>query len=74
MRNGNSPRSAQEFRLHPLIHTLLEFNLAQNMAASQRFLQVNGLNGLFGVPFGVPLCCQMVSFWAIMAHLVHLRF
>jgi len=31
MRNLNSPPSHQKCRLHPLIHTLLGFSLAQNM-------------------------------------------
>ena len=29
----NSPKSDLNFRLHPLIHTLLEFNLAQDFAS-----------------------------------------
>ena len=31
MSNVNSPRSQQKFILHPLIHTLLKFNLAQDI-------------------------------------------
>jgi hypothetical protein len=31
MRNANPLRSLRKFRLHPLIHTLLKFNLAQNV-------------------------------------------
>ncbi len=38
MRKANSLRSEQKFRLHPLIHTLLEFNLTQNMVTCQRLL------------------------------------
>jgi hypothetical protein len=36
MRNGHSSRSVQKFILHPLIHTRLEFNLAQDMVSCQR--------------------------------------
>jgi len=35
MSNVNSPRSKQKFRLHPLIHTQLEFNLAQYIVGCQ---------------------------------------
>jgi len=31
MRNVNSPRSQQNYALHPLIHTLLGFTLAQDL-------------------------------------------
>ena len=31
------PRSPQKFRLHPLIHTLLEFDLVQDVDICQRF-------------------------------------
>ena len=33
-RNVTSPRSVRKCRLHPLIHTLLEFNVAQSVAHS----------------------------------------
>ena len=36
MRNLNSPRTLPKWRLHPLIYTRLEFNLAQDMAVCQR--------------------------------------
>ena len=35
-RNGNSLRTTSDYRLHPLIHTLLKFNLAQDIGMSQR--------------------------------------
>ncbi len=35
MRNANLPLLQQKFRLHPLIHTLLEFNLAQYIVGCQ---------------------------------------
>jgi len=31
MRNMNQPQSLRNYRLHPLIHTLLEFNLPQDI-------------------------------------------
>jgi hypothetical protein len=34
MRNVNSLRSLPKFALHPLIHTLLEFSLIQDMVAN----------------------------------------
>ena len=34
IRNKNSPRLQRKFALHPLIHTLLEFNVAQSVAHS----------------------------------------
>jgi hypothetical protein len=38
MRNVNPPRSFRKFRLHPLIHTLLVFTLAQYFAGCQEML------------------------------------
>jgi hypothetical protein len=35
MSNVNSDRSTEKFRLHPLIHTLLEFNLLLDMVSCQ---------------------------------------
>jgi hypothetical protein len=35
MSKVNSPRSKQNFILHPLIHTLLDFNLSQNAVGGQ---------------------------------------
>jgi len=35
IRSVNSPRSQQKFILHPLIHTLLEFNPAQYVVICQ---------------------------------------
>jgi hypothetical protein len=32
---ANSSRSEQEFELHPLIHTFLEFNLAQDIESTR---------------------------------------
>jgi len=31
MRNVDSPRSEQKWRLHPLIHTFIKFNLVQDI-------------------------------------------
>ena len=38
MKNVNLLRSLPNFALHPLIHTLLEFDLSQNMLVCQRDL------------------------------------
>ena len=35
IKNTNSTRSPRNFILHPLIHTPLEFNLAQDMVSCQ---------------------------------------
>ncbi len=35
IRNVNSPRSLRKCGLHPLIHTLLKFNLAQDFGGGQ---------------------------------------
>ena len=54
MRNVDSPRSEQKWRLHPLMHTLPIFNAAQNIVVFQRF------TGSFS---GGGCCEQCVTRW-----------
>jgi len=66
VRNTNSPRSSSNCGLHPLIHTLLEFTLAQNVGVSQRFIGLGSLLPQTGHTLSVALTIRLTL------HLEHL--
>ena len=70
MSNVNSPRSMPNYRLHPLMHTLLEFDLSPNMVVCQRDLLSGYYNEVGfvkdnGMQWGEWLAC----FWTGLAAL-----
>ena len=67
IRSVNSPRSKLKCRLHPLIHTLLDFSVAQDLEGCQRFAS-------FGSK--LPQTGHMLSFGltiTVSLHLGHLE-
>jgi len=55
-----SSRSTQNWRLHPLIHTLLEFNLAQDIGVNQRFSSWGNSLPQTGHTFSVGLIIRLI--------------
>ena len=64
--DGNSPPPVRNCRLHPLIHTPMEFTLAQNVEVSQRFSGFGSLPLQTGHTFSVGLIIKLAL------HLGHL--
>ncbi len=66
MRDVNSPRSQRKCVLHPLIHTLLEFSITQDVDYDQRFPGLGSKPPQTGHTFSVGLIMRSAL------HLEHL--